>query len=140
MQPYIACATSALSKVRLFAVRAAMAGNLALFILGNATAATVNWLDPLGYRKPVALDVTMPDEASATKYWVNFSGGADTASCGISSGSPCATMRGLADRSLSGLRGNIADSAAYVYVRGTGKFFIYNNTFAGTPGKEIVIK
>lgn len=105
-------------------------------------AGAVNWLDPLGYQKPAALGVAMPDETSATKYWVDFSGGSDTTSCGASSASPCATIRGLANRNLSGLRGNSADNPAYIYIKGTGLFTLYNigSTFAGTPGKEIVIK
>src|SRR6476659_10828727 len=82
----------------------------------------------------------MPDEASATKYYVDWSAGADNSGCGTSTTNPCATIRALANRNLPGLRGSTSDAAAYVYMRGTGQFFIYNDSFAGTPGKEIVIK
>jgi hypothetical protein len=108
--------------------------------VASASAATVNWKDPLPYAKPAALDVAMPDEASATKYYVDWNAGSDNSGCGTSTTNACATVRGLANRNLPGLRGNTADTAAYVYMKGSGKFFIYNDNFAGTPGKEIVIK
>jgi hypothetical protein len=108
--------------------------------LAAAHAGTVNWLDPLGYTKPAALDVPMPDEGTATKYYVDYDNGANSPGCGTSDGNPCATLRGLTDRNLPGISGNSSDAAAYVYLRGTGQFFVYNNHFAGTPGKEIVIK
>ena len=102
--------------------------------------ATVNWIDTMGYDKPAFVSVAMPNEATATKYYVDLSAGTDGASCGTGTSSPCRTLRGLADRNLSGLRGNAADAAAYVYLRGSGTFYLYNNVFAGTPGKEIVVK
>src|SRR5438105_10696822 len=72
----------------------------------GAHGATVHWLDPLAYEKPAAVDLAMPDEAKATKYYVDFAGGADTPVCGASPAHPCASMRGLADRNLPGLAGN----------------------------------
>jgi hypothetical protein len=103
-------------------------------------AANVNWLDPLGYTKPAGINIPMPDEAAAIKYYVDFDHGSNSQGCGTSDGNPCATLRGLTDRNLPGLSGNPDDAAAYVYLRGTGAFFVYNNRFAGTPGKEIVVK
>jgi hypothetical protein len=112
---------------------------IALLAGTRGFAATVNWLDPLAYPKPAAIDVAMPPEASATKYWVDFTKGGDSPACGTMA-KPCATLRGLADRNLPGLAGKARDAAAYVYLRGRGNFYLYNNRFAGTPGKEIVIK
>src|SRR2546421_8419886 len=81
-------------------------------------AATVNWLDPLAYKKPAAIDITLPNEASATKYYVDFTAGADSPACGPAPSHPCLSLRGLADRNLPGLSGNARGAAAYVYVRG----------------------
>jgi hypothetical protein len=103
----------------------------------------VTWLDPLSYQKPAFLPIALP--TIATNYYVDLSAGSNSSTCGTSTTNPCLTIRGLSGssgRSLSGLRGNSSDGAAAINVRGTGSgaFFIYNETFAGTPGKEILIR
>lgn len=97
-----------------------------------ASAATVNWLDPLNYLKPAPLNIGMPDEAStANKYYVDLSSGGGS-SC--SQSSPCKSIDNLIGKP------GTAGGPAYVYVRGKGGLSLYNDTFYGSPGKEIVIK
>jgi len=106
---------------------------------GTQTTGGVNWIDPLQYQKPRFVPITVPEESTAVKYYVDLSGGTDSGTCGTF-GSPCKTIRRLANRDLTGLRGNAADTAAYVYAKGIGPLFLYNDNFAGTAGKEVVIK
>src|SRR5438034_7287880 len=104
------------------------------------TAGGVVWLDPLTYTKPGFVPITIP--TISTNYYIDMTGGSDGGGCGTGTGNPCKTLRGLVDRSLSGLRGNTADGAAAINIKGTGDgaFYIFNNTLAGTPGKEILIR
>lgn len=114
-------------------VLAAIAGSAAFFsITSSAVAATVNWLDPLNYSKPRPVDIAMPDEASVTnKYYVDMDNGSGTT---CSQANPCSDLNNVVGK--PGTTGG----PAYVYVRGTGGFYLYNVTFYGAPGKEIVIK
>jgi hypothetical protein len=99
---------------------------------GGGQAGAIHWTDPLDYQKPAPLAVAMPDEASvANKYYLDFSNGGGTA---CSEAAPCNALR-----SLIGKPG-IAGGPAYVYVRGSGQFFIYQDVFHGSDGQEIVIK
>lgn len=108
---------------------------MTLLVLGSvntAVAATVNWLDPLSYAKPMPVDIAMPNETTVTnKYYVDLSSGSGTT---CSSGSPCRSIDDLAGK--PGTTGG----PAYVYVRGTGGLSLFNDTFYGSPGNEIVIK
>jgi hypothetical protein len=107
---------------------------IAVFIaMSNISlAATVNWLDPLNYQKPIAVDIVMPNEATVTnKYYVDMGGGSGST---CSQASPCANIDNVIGK--PGTTGG----PAYVYVRGTGGLSLYNDTFYGSPGKEIVIK
>jgi hypothetical protein len=106
----------------------------------DQTVGGVAWLDSLAYKKPAFVSITIP--TIATNYYVEMTSGSDTGTCGASTATPCNSLRGLVDRNLSGLRGNAADGAAAINIRGngTGSFYIYNNTLAGTPGKEILIR
>ena len=106
----------------------------------DQTVGGVNWLDPLSYQKPAFVPITIP--TIVTNYYIDLTSGSDSGTCGTGTGNPCKTLRGLVDRSLSGLRGNTSDGAAAVNIRGAGSgaWYIFNNTFAGTPGKEILIR
>lgn len=100
--------------------------------IGNASAVSVNWLDPLGYPKPLAVDIAMPSEVSvANKYYVDLSGGSGTT---CSSAAPCGSLR-----SIMGKPGTTG-GPAYIYIRGSGNVSTYNDSFYGSPGNEIVIK
>lgn len=104
------------------------------------SAGGVIWLDPLAYQKPAFVPITLP--TIVTNYYIDMTSGTDSSSCGTGTGNPCKTLRGVVDRDLSGLRGNVSDGAAAINIRGTGSgaFYIFNNTLAGTPGKEILIR
>ncbi|QQR77587.1 MAG: fibronectin type III domain-containing protein [Candidatus Moraniibacteriota bacterium] len=96
------------------------------------TTGGVNWLDPLGYQKPAFYPITVPDEATVTnKYYVDMSSGSGSA---CSSSSPCANIDNVIGK--PGTTGG----PAYVYVRGTGNLSLYNDSFYGSAGNEIVIK
>lgn len=99
------------------------------------TTGGVNWIDPLGYQKPNFYPITVPDESSVSKYYVDMSNGSDSNS-GTSSGSPCRTLSGLASKNHSPLRGG----PAYIYLKGTGQISLTNSSLYGTSGNEIVIK
>src|SRR4051812_15650520 len=86
--------------------------------LAETTTGGVNWLDTLAYSKPAFISITRPNEITAAKYYVNMGGGNDSNSC-TSTASPCNSMRGLAQKGISNLRGG-GTTGAYVYVRGTG--------------------
>lgn len=111
------------------------------------TTGGVTWIEPLAFSKPAFVPLTIP--TIATDYWIDMTSGSDTASCGLATGTPCSDVRGLirtsgtgAARSLSGLRGNAGDGAAAINIKGTGcgDFFSFNDTLAGTSGKEILIR
>jgi len=137
----------------LFRLGSALAA-AALVIVPSAEAAQstggVQWLDPLAYEKPVFYPLTLP--TIATNYYIDMSAGSDSATCGTSTSNPCATLRGLINgsgagyRGLSGLRGNSADGAAAINIRGTGSGAFYQFTngsdqgIGGTPGKEVLIR
>lgn len=116
---------------------AAITGIAALFFISSGalaaqTSGGVNWLEPLKYEKPQFVPITVPDEATVgNKYWVNMSGGSGS-SCTQSS--PCANIDNVVGKA------GTAGGPAYVYVKGTGNLSLYNDTFYGSPGTEIVIK
>ncbi|MBK8233919.1 MAG: right-handed parallel beta-helix repeat-containing protein [Deltaproteobacteria bacterium] len=92
----------------------------------------LQWLDPLGYAKPPLVDIAEPDEATtANKYYVDLAAGAGDE---CSEAAPC-----LAFADLVGKPGTTG-GPAYVYVRGRGQLWLYEETFFGSPGQEIVIK
>ncbi len=134
-----------MSPIALLRVLSRSAFAIALAIPGVSafaaqSAGGVNWMDPLSYEKPAFVRINLP--TIATNYYLDLSSGSDSSSCGTSTSNACKTLRGLVDRNLSGLRGNSGDGAAAINVRGSGSgaFYIFNNTLAGTPGKEIVIR
>jgi hypothetical protein len=123
-QKYVICRASGTAAIVGMAAFSAMNS--------NAIAATVNWLDPLGYKKPQAIDIVMPNEATVSnKYYVDMSSGSGST---CSQTSPCKNIDDVIGK--PGTTGG----PAYIYVRGTGVLSLYNNTFYGSPGKEIVIK
>gem|GEM_PF-3481897 len=91
------------------------------------------WLDPLGYAKPISVDVAVPDETSTpNKYYVDPVAGAGT-SC--SEATPCASLDDVLGQ--PGTQGG----PAYIYVKaGTTLLNWYQDTVYGAPGQEIVIK
>jgi len=116
---------------------AKMAALLSILLLAGshritAATSTITWLDPLVYQKPQAVDIVMPNESTvANKYYVDMSAGSGST---CSSSSPCKSIDDLLGK--PGTQGG----PAYVYVRGTGNLSLYNDTFYGSPGNEIVIK
>jgi len=99
---------------------------------GAQTTGGVNWLDPLEYTKPAFVPITVPDEASCpNKYYVNMSGGSGST---CSQASPCGSIDNVMGK--TGTKGG----PAYIYVRGSGQWSGYNDTFYGSAGNEIVIK
>lgn len=99
---------------------------------GVETTGGVHWLDPLGYTKPAFIPITVPDEAGVTnKYWVNMSGGSGSACSMVA---PCAGIDNVMGK--PGTTGG----PAYVYVKGSGQWSGFNDTFYGSSGNEIVIK
>jgi hypothetical protein len=101
------------------------------------TTGGVNWLDTLAYTKPAFYPLTVPDETTSDKYYVDLASGSDSANC-TTTGTPCLTMNGLAGKAYSPLRGG-ASIGAYVYLKGNG-YFNLTTSFYGASGKEIVIK
>jgi hypothetical protein len=92
--------------------------------------AVVNFTDTLGYTKPYARTVTMPNEATATrKYYVSLSSGSGTT---CSQASPCTLA------TVSGKTGVSDGLGAYVYIKGTGDFG--DPAIRGSSGTEVVIK
>lgn len=122
-----------------------------LALAGNSTGG-IQWLDPLGYAKPTFLPIALP--TIVTDYWIDMTGGTNSSTCGTSTANACATLRGLicgtcgTARNLVGLRGNVADGAAAINIKGTGGGAFYSfdsgagidNGLAGTAGKEILIR
>ncbi len=122
-------------------------GLLALIIIiadvafGAMTTGGVNWLDRLGYTKPQFIALSVPDESTATKYYLDLSSGSDSSSCGTGTTNPCKTLQYLADRGYAPLRGG----PAFVYIKGNGYLAVgdYHYPTAqiyGSSGNEIVIK
>jgi hypothetical protein len=96
------------------------------------TSGGVSWLDPLQYQKPAFVSINVPDESTTPyKYYVDMSAGAGTL---CSQSSPCANID-----NVLGKPGTLG-GPAYIYLRGTGAISLYNDTFYGSPGQEIVIK
>ncbi|MGE0789800.1 MAG: right-handed parallel beta-helix repeat-containing protein [Sandaracinaceae bacterium] len=94
--------------------------------------AVVHFLDPLGYAKPRGIAIAMPDEATCpNRYYVDFDAGSGSA---CTESAPCREMRDLIGK--PGLSGG----PAYVYLRGSGLFYLYEDTFYGSAGNEIVIR
>lgn len=110
---------------------------LAKSSLAAQTSGGVNWLDSLQYTKPQFVPLTVPDESTAAKYYVDLANGLDGANCTTSS-TPCKTLDGLAGKAYAPLRGG-GTAGAYVYLKGNGKFAL-TGSFYGASGKEIVIK
>lgn len=99
---------------------------------GTQTTGGVNWLDPLQYQKPAFVSIAVPDEATVVnKYYVDMSAGSGST---CSQSSPCASIDNVIGK--PGTTGG----PAYIYIRGTGDWSGYNDTFYGAPGNEIVIK
>jgi hypothetical protein len=110
------------------AVLCAVSGN----VFAAQTTGGVNWIDPLAYQKPEFISIAVPDEATVSnKYWVNMSGGSGS-TCSMAS--PCASIDNVMGK--PGTTGG----PAYVYVKGSGPWSGYNDTFYGSAGNEIVIK
>ena len=60
--------------------------------LADTTTGGIIWKDALGYTKPGFVPITVPNEASATKYYIDLnSGGGST----CSSASPCSAFSAL---------------------------------------------
>lgn len=103
-------------------------------VVAGLVSATVNWSDPLAYTKPPGIAVTLPNETTATKYWVDFDSGTGST---CSQGSPCDSFGDLCGKS------GFSGTGAYVYAKGTGwgtgTFNPASNCF-GATGSEIVVK
>lgn len=115
----------------------AILGVVGLFAMNSGafaaqTTGGVNWIDPLTYQKPVFISISVPDEATVSnKYWVNMSGGSGS-TCSMAS--PCASIDDVMGK--AGTKGG----PAYVYVKGSGQWSGFEDTFYGSAGNEIVIK
>jgi hypothetical protein len=97
-----------------------------------STTGGVTWLDPLAYQKPAFVPITIPNEAAVTnKYYVDMNAGSGST---CSQASPCANIDNVIGK--PGTTGG----PAYIYVRGAGGLSLFNDTFYGSPGNEIVIK
>jgi hypothetical protein len=96
----------------------------AVWLAAPAGAQTVNWLDPLGYKKPAPLTVNEPNEASVpNKYWVDLSNGSGST---CSQSSPCGAIANVIGK--PGTNGG----PAVIYVKGTGGMSLYNDTLQGS--------
>ena len=98
------------------------------FLFGFSTE-EVNFIDPLGYTKPQYYPVTLPDEGTANKYYVdlNAAGGGDG-------------TQGTPWQDIESVDGNIT-APAYIYVA-AGDYdcaYLYNISLSGSEGNEIVI-
>ncbi len=97
---------------------------VAFGLSGTARAATVNWLDPLGYAKPVPVDLNLPNEATVTnKYWIDLSSGSGST---CSQSSPCNSFD-----SVLGKPGTTG-GPAIIYVKGTGAMSWFNDRINGS--------
>jgi hypothetical protein len=91
--------------------------------VGGGGTQTVNWLDPLGYRKPQPVALNEPNEATvANKYWIDLSSGSGST---CSQGSPCASFD-----DVLGKPGTVGGPAV-IYVKGTGGLSWFNDTING---------
>lgn len=92
-------------------------------VSADTTTGGVNWLDSLGYTKPQFYPITVPNEAAATKKYVDLSAGTN------GSGTQASPYNSIP---------NTASGPTYIYVKGSGAFGA--PTLTGSSGNEIVIK
>src|SRR5690349_112310 len=77
--------------------------------MADQTTGGVNWLDPLAYRKPAFVPITVPGTAVAT-YYIDGSSGTDGGAC--SQSSPCKYFSNLCGK--TGMTGG----PVFVYIKG----------------------
>jgi hypothetical protein len=94
------------------------------------TTGGVTFADTLGYLKPAFYPLTVPTEASATKYYIDMTSGSGST---CSQASPCAAICDVAGK--AGTTGG----PLYIYLKGNGRLTT-GCTLYGSAGNEIVIK
>ena len=105
-----------------YAMRAAML--CGTWLVGTASAQSVNWLDPLGYEKPAPVTLNEPNESTvANKYWVDLASGSGST---CSQSNPCGGIESVIGK--PGTNGG----PAIIYVKGNGGMSLYDQTLQGS--------
>src|SRR3954467_12732643 len=103
--------------------------------IADQTTGGVNWLDPLAYRKPAFVSITVPSSAVAT-YYIDGTSGSDGGAC--SQTSPCQFFANLCGK--AGMTGG----PVFVYIKGNissgGNYFYNIANCYGSPGSEIYVR
>lgn len=104
---------------------------LPLSAMAEVTKGGYSVLDTDSYQRPAFVALTVPTEATAPHYYVNYSTGTGSTCSQVA---PCATLA-----AVSGKTG-VSGGPAYIYVKGNGYLDLTATTLFGAPGSEIVIK
>jgi hypothetical protein len=104
--------------------------------IADQTTGGVNWLDPLAYRKPAFVSITVPSSAVAT-YYIDGGGGSDGGAC--SQSNPCKYLANLCGK--AGMTGG----PVFVYIKGnvgssSGNYLYQLTNCYGSQGSEIYVR
>jgi hypothetical protein len=104
--------------------------------IADQTTGGVNWLDPLAYRKPAFVPITVPGTAVAT-YYIDGTSGSDGGAC--SQSSPCKYLANVCGK--AGMTGG----PVFVYIKGnvsssSGNYLFQATNCYGSQGSEIYVR